>query len=78
MLFIWFIGSNNIVLDTLCNKVCQWLATGRWFSPGIPVFSTNKSDRLDVTEILLIVASNTIDQPTNQPTNQSTYLSLFI
>ena len=25
------------VLDTtLCDKVCQWLATGRWFSPGTP------------------------------------------
>jgi hypothetical protein len=30
------------VLDTtLCDKVCQWLATGRWFSPGTPV-SKNK------------------------------------
>jgi hypothetical protein len=26
------------------------LAAGRWFSPGIPVSSTNKSDRHDVTE----------------------------
>ena len=26
------------VLDkTLCNKVCQWLAAGLWFSPGAPV-----------------------------------------
>ena len=23
------------------NKVCQWLATGRWCSPGPPVSSTN-------------------------------------
>jgi len=23
------------VQSTLCDKVCQWLATGRWFSPGI-------------------------------------------
>jgi hypothetical protein len=23
-------------------KVCQWLATGQWFSPGPPVSSTNK------------------------------------
>jgi hypothetical protein len=30
---------------TLCDKVCQWLAAGRWFSPGIPVSSTNKTDR---------------------------------
>ena len=25
---------------TLCDKVCQWLATGRWFSPSTPVSST--------------------------------------
>ena len=29
----------------LCDKVCQWLATGRWFSPGPPVSSTNKNWR---------------------------------
>ena len=34
------------VLDTtLCDKVCQWLGTGQWFSPGTLVFSTNKTDR---------------------------------
>jgi hypothetical protein len=33
------------VLDkTLCDKICQWLAAGRWFSPGTPVSSTNKTD----------------------------------
>ena len=42
------------VLDTtLCDKVCQWLATGQWFSPGIPVSSTNKTDHHDIAEILL-------------------------
>jgi len=30
---------------TLCDKVCQSLVTGRWFSPGPPVSSTNKTDR---------------------------------
>ena len=45
---------------TLCDKVCQWLVTGRWFSPGTPVSSTNKNDRHDITEILLKVALNTI------------------
>jgi hypothetical protein len=43
-------------------KVCQWLATGRWFSPGPPVSSTNKTDRHDITELLLKVALNTIKQ----------------
>ena len=48
------------VLDTtLCDKVCQFLATGRWFSPCTPVSSTNKTDRHDITEILLKVALNT-------------------
>jgi hypothetical protein len=46
---------------TLCDKVCLWLAIGRWFSPGTPVSSTNKTDRHDITEILLKVALNTIN-----------------
>ena len=29
-----------------------------WFSPGIPVSFTNKTDRQDITEILLKVATN--------------------
>jgi hypothetical protein len=42
------------VLDTtLCDKVGQWFATGRWFSPGTPVSSNKKTDRHDITEILL-------------------------
>jgi hypothetical protein len=46
------------VLDTtLCGKVCQCLATGTWFSP---VASTNKTDRHEITKILLNVALNTI------------------
>jgi len=40
---------------TLCDKVCQW-----WFSQGIPVPSTNKADRHNITEILLKVALNNI------------------
>jgi len=36
------------VLDaTLCDKVCQWLAAGRWFSLGTPVSSINKTDHHD-------------------------------
>ena len=49
------------VLDTtLCDKVYQWLAAGRWFSQGTTVSSTNKTDHRDITEILLKVALNTI------------------
>jgi hypothetical protein len=51
---------------TLCDKVCQWLVTGQWFSPAPPVSSTNKSDRHDITEILLKVALNTIKQTSNK------------
>jgi hypothetical protein len=38
---------NNINSTLLYHysKVCQWLATGLWFFPGTPVFSTNKTDR---------------------------------
>jgi hypothetical protein len=43
-----------------CNKVCQWLAAGRWFSPGTPVSSTNKTYRHDITEILLKVTLKTV------------------
>jgi hypothetical protein len=55
------------VLDTtLLDKVCQLLATGQWFSPGTPVSSTNKTDRHDMTEILLKVPVNH-HKPINQP-----------
>jgi hypothetical protein len=49
-----------VVDTTLCDKVCQWLAAGRWFSPGTLVSSTCKIDHHDITEILLKVALNTI------------------
>jgi len=49
---------------TLCDKVCQWLTTGRWFSLGTPFSSTNKTDRHDITKIMLKVALKTI-KPTN-------------
>ena len=49
------------VLNTIvCDKVCQLLAAGQWFSLGILVSSTNKTDRHDITEILLKVVLNTI------------------
>ena len=62
------------VLDaTLCDEVCQWLATGRWVFPGTPISFTNKTDCHDITEILLKVMLNTI---TPVQYNQfSTYLN---
>ena len=35
----------------------------RWFSPGTPISSTNKTDCHNIAEILLKVALNTINQP---------------
>jgi len=52
--------SRGVLDTTLCDKVCQWLAAGRCFSPGTQVSSSNKTDRHDITEILLTVAFNTI------------------
>ena len=58
---VWETHWSQCVLDaTLCDKVCQWLATGRWFSPGIPVSSTNKTDLHDILEMLLKVNRNII------------------
>jgi hypothetical protein len=60
--FIIYLSSNKYFIlnlycshTTLCDKICQGLATGRWFSP---VSSTNKTDRHNITEILLKVAFN--------------------
>jgi len=47
---------------TVCDKVCQLLAAGRWVSPGTPVSSTNETDRRDITEILLKVALNKTEE----------------
>ena len=41
--------------------VCQLLATGQCFSPGTLVYSTNKTNRYNIPEILLKVTLNTIN-----------------
>ena len=61
-LWVRILLRRGILNTTLCDKVCQWLATGWWFSPGTSVSSTNKTDSHDITEILLKVALNTINQ----------------
>jgi hypothetical protein len=66
MAMLWVRISIRARCATLCDKVCQWLATGQWFSPGPPVSSIDKTDCHDIAEILLKVALNTI-KPTNQP-----------
>ena len=70
MLWVWTLLRRDVLDTTLCDKVCQWLATGQWFSPGTRVSSTNKTDPPNITEILLKVALNTI-----KPTNQSKIFS---
>ena len=78
-LMFWVGISIRAWCTTLCDKVCQWLATGRWFSPGPPVSSTNKTDRHDITEILLKVALNTIKQTNNYWTDTCIrHMSCFI
>ena len=47
-------------IQHLCDKILQRLAAGRWFSPGTPISSTNKTDCHDIIEILLKVALNTL------------------
>jgi hypothetical protein len=34
-LWVRILHRRGVLDTTLCDKVCQWLATGRWFSPGI-------------------------------------------
>ena len=46
---------------TLCDKDCQLLAIGRWFSPGTSVSSINTTDSRNMTKILLKVGFNTIN-----------------
>jgi hypothetical protein len=45
---------------SLCHKVCQIFAAGRWFFPGTPVSSSNKTDPHDIAEIFLKVVLNII------------------
>ena len=67
--FCEFESRSGMRCTTLCGKACQWLATSRWFSPCTPVFSTNKVDRHDITELLLKVAFNTIKHANNRETD---------
>jgi hypothetical protein len=50
-LMLWVRISMRVRCTALCDKVCQWLATGQWFSP---VPSINKSDCHDITAILVM------------------------
>jgi len=56
-LMLWVRISIRARCTTLCDKVCQWLATGQWCSAVPPPRY--------IYEILLKVAFNTM-KPTNQ------------
>ena len=55
-------GDLNFAFDQRQSEVNLHKATGQWFSPGTLVSSTNKTDCQDITEILLKVALNTMNQ----------------
>ena len=61
-LMLWVGMSIRTRCTTLCDKVCLWLARGRWFSLGPPVSTSTKSDCHDIANILLKVALNTTKQ----------------
>ena len=65
-LMLWVRISIRARCTTLCDKVCQWLET-----PAPMVSSTNKTDRHDITEIMLKVALNTIKQTNKLKTSGS-------
>jgi hypothetical protein len=70
MLRVWI--SIRARCTTLCDKSCQWLAAGRWFSSGTLISSTNKTHRHDITALLLKITLNTINL------NRMFYISLFV
>ena len=57
-LWVQFLLKRDVLDTTLCDKVCQWLAAGQWFSLGTPDSFTNKTGHHDITAILLKVALN--------------------
>jgi hypothetical protein len=54
----WSFELESCLATTLCDSL---LVSDRWFSPGIPVSFTNKTDHCDITEIWLKVELNTIN-----------------
>jgi hypothetical protein len=67
---LWVRISIRARCTTLCDQVCQWLATGP------PVSSTNKTYRHDITEILLKAELNTMNQPNQPIKDQCRYCNL--
>jgi hypothetical protein len=52
----------GVLYTTLCDKAYQWLVEGRWISPGIPVSTTNKTDRHEQQwSIILPISTKRLD-----------------
>jgi hypothetical protein len=64
-------------LATVCDKVYQLLAYGRWFSAGTPASSTTKTGCHDIAEILLKVALSTKNQIKSIKSKQYIPISLL-
>jgi hypothetical protein len=77
-LMLWVQISIRSRCTKLCDQVCLWLATGRWFSRDFPVSSTNETDHHDIAEILLKVALNTIKQAQFLKHILSTKVAIYI
>jgi hypothetical protein len=77
-LMLWVRISIRARCTKLCDKVCQWVATGRWYSLGPPISSSNKTDTHDLADILLKVALNTIKPTKTEPNNYSEVLEHII
>jgi hypothetical protein len=73
--FSLYIGLLDI---TFCDKFCQWLATGRWFSLGTPISSTNKTDNHDITEIFLHEIYTDTGEPFCHPSTHIHNCSAFL
>jgi hypothetical protein len=43
----------GVLYTSLCDKVCQWVSTGRWFTPDTPLSSTNKTDHHNIAKIVV-------------------------
>ena len=63
-LWVWHPLRQGVLDTTLCDKVCQLLATGWWFILDTSVSSTKRPDSLDIAKILLKVVIITM-KPTN-------------
>jgi len=72
----WIPLRQGVLDTTLCDQICQWLATGWWFSLGTTFSSTNKTEHLDITEILLKVAEGYGWDPSYW-FSPATFMSLF-